>query len=75
MSEEIKKQLSSLQRNMNKYGRYIEELEKKVAILMANSHPKADFVCTTCGSKAKRVTDNIIKSRRNSNGTTRILCK
>ena len=59
MSEEIKKQLSSLQRNMNKYGRYIEELEKKVAILMANSHPKADFVCTTCGSKAKRVKDNI----------------
>ena len=59
MSEEIKKQLSSLQRNMNKYGRYIEELEKKVAILMANSHPKADFVCTTCGSKAKRVRDNV----------------
>ena len=29
----MKKQLSSLQRTMNKYGRYIEELEKEVAIL------------------------------------------
>ena len=59
MSKEMKKQLSSLQRTMNKYGRYIEELEKEVAILKANSHPKSDFVCTTCGSKAKRVKDNI----------------
>ena len=59
MPEEIKKQISSLQRTMNKYGKYIEELEKEVAILKANSHPKSDFVCTTCGSKAKRVKDNI----------------
>jgi len=59
MSEEIQKQLSSLKRAMNKYGRYIEELEKEVAILKANSHPRADFVCTTCGSKAKRVKDKV----------------
>ena len=37
----------------------IEDLEKEVAILKANSHPVSDFVCTTCGSKAKRVKDNI----------------
>ena len=59
MSEEIQKQLNSLKRSVNKYGVYIEELEKEVAILKANSHPRADFVCTTCGSKAKRVKDNI----------------
>ena len=59
MSEEIQKQLNSLKRSVNKYGAYIEDLEKEVAILKANSHPKADFVCTTCGSKAKRVKDNI----------------
>ena len=59
MSEEIQKQLNSLKRSVNKYGVYIEDLEKEVAILKANSHPKSDFVCTTCGSKAKRVKDNI----------------
>ena len=59
MSEEIQKQLNSLKRSVNKYGVYIEDLEKEVAILKANSHPRADFVCTTCGSKAKRVKDNI----------------
>ena len=59
MSEEIQKQLNSLKRSVNKYGVYIEDLEKEVAILKANSHPVSDFVCTTCGSKAKRVKDNI----------------
>tara|TARA_R100000656_G_scaffold108331_1_gene80412 strand:- start:192 stop:392 length:201 start_codon:yes stop_codon:yes gene_type:complete len=59
MSQEIKKQLNSLQKTINKYGKYIEELEKEVAILKTNSHPRTDFVCTTCGSKAKRVRDNI----------------
>ncbi len=59
MSEEIQKQLNSLKRSVNKYGVYIEDLEKEVAILKANSHPKSDFVCTTCGSKAKRVKDKV----------------
>ena len=59
MSEEIQKQLNSLKRSVNKYGMYIEDLEKEVAILKANSHPKSDFVCTTCGSKAKRVKDKV----------------
>jgi hypothetical protein len=44
---------------VNKYGVYIEDLEKEVATLKANSHPKSDFVCTTCGSKAKRVKDTV----------------
>ena len=59
MAEEIQKQLNSLKRSVNKYGVYIEDLEKEVAILKANSHPKSDFVCTTCGSKAKRVKDKV----------------
>ena len=33
MSEEIQKRLDSLKKTMNKYGRYIEELEKDIAIL------------------------------------------
>lgn len=59
MSDKIQKQIDSLRRSVNKYGLYIEDLEKEVAILKANSHPKADFVCTTCGSEAKRVKDTV----------------
>ena len=36
---ELDKQMKSLQKTVNKYGRYIEELEKEVAILRKNSHP------------------------------------
>ena len=59
MSDNIQKQIDSLRRSVNKYGVYIEDLEKEVATLKANSHPKSDFVCTTCGSKAKRVKDTV----------------
>ena len=59
MSDKIQKQIDSLRRSVNKYGVYIEDLEKEVATLKANSHPKADFVCTTCGSEAKRVKDTV----------------
>ena len=50
----MKKQLSSLQRTMNKYGRYIEELEKEVAILKKDSHPAVEFICCKCGCEIKR---------------------
>ena len=33
----------------------IDELEIKVAKLELLSHKKADFVCTECGCKAKRI--------------------
>ena len=50
----LEKQLDVLQRGYNKYGKYIEELEKDVAILKANSHPKRDFVvCENCKCKLK----------------------
>ena len=44
----LEKQLDFLQRGYNKYGRYIEELEKDVAILKKDSHPIRDFVCCDC---------------------------
>ena len=52
---ELDRQVKSLQKNISKYGKYIEQIEKDIAILKKLSHPKADFVCTSCGSKAKRI--------------------
>jgi predicted nuclease of restriction endonuclease-like RecB superfamily len=37
----------------------IEEIQKTVDGLKKLAHPKADFVCTTCGSKAKRKINKI----------------
>ena len=58
---ELDKQVKSLQKTVNKYGKYIEEVEKNIAILKKVAHPKADFVCTDCGTKAKRVKDKVNK--------------
>ena len=44
----LEKQLNALHRGYNKYGRYIEELEKDVAILKKKSHESRDFVCCNC---------------------------
>ena len=52
---ELDRQVKSLQKNIGKYGKYIEQVEKDIAILKKLSHPKADFVCTGCGCKAKRI--------------------
>ena len=65
---DLDKQIKSLQKTVNKYGEYIEEVEKNIAILKKVAHPKADFVCTDCGTKAKRVKGKLNKIRRNSNG-------
>ena len=48
----LEKQLNALQRGYNKYGRYIEELEKDVAILKKDSHPPQEYICCRkCGCK------------------------
>ena len=62
---DLDKQIKSLQKTVNKYGEYLEEVEKNIAILKKVAHPKADFVCTDCGTKAKRVKDkpNKLKER------------
>ena len=36
---ELDKKMKQVQKNLNKYGKYIEEVEKKVAILKKDSHP------------------------------------
>ena len=36
---ELDKQLKSARKTINKYGKYIEKLEKEVAILKKDSHP------------------------------------
>ena len=47
-------QIKQMQKTLNKYGKYIESLEKDVAILKANSHPEKDFVvCENCKCKLK----------------------
>ena len=58
---ELDKQVKSLQKTVSKYGKYIEDVEKNIAILKKVAHPKADFVCTDCGTKAKRVKDKVNK--------------
>tara|TARA_R100001594_G_scaffold145992_1_gene196787 strand:+ start:189 stop:461 length:273 start_codon:yes stop_codon:yes gene_type:complete len=49
----LDKQFKSLQKTVNKNAKYIEELEKDVAILKKDSHPIKEFVCLECGCKAK----------------------
>ena len=52
--DELKLKLISIARTLMKYGKYIEDLEKDVAILKANSHTKRDLVvCENCKCKIK----------------------
>ena len=53
---ELDKQMKSLHKTVNKYGEYIEELEKNVAILQKDSHPSQEYICCKkCGCKSKKV--------------------
>ena len=36
---ELDKKMKQVQKNLNKYGKYTDEFEKKVAILKKDSHP------------------------------------
>ena len=52
---ELDFQIRAHAKALDKYGRYIEELEKEVAILQKNSHPIKDFVtCDCCKKKLKQ---------------------
>ena len=47
---ELDKQMKVVQKNLSKYGKYIEELEKEVAILKKDSHPAQEYICCKkCG--------------------------
>ncbi len=60
---ELDLQIRAHAKSLDKYGRYIEEIEKDVAILKKHSHSQADFVCMKCGCHAKRV-EKVTKKRR-----------
>jgi hypothetical protein len=52
---ELDLQVRAHAKAIDKYGKYIEELEKEVAILKKNSHPIRDFVtCDCCKKKLKQ---------------------
>ena len=57
--------------NLDKIQKYVEEeneldikvkaLESKIKKLEKLAHPVADFVCTKCGTKAKRIKNKLNK--------------
>mgnify|MGYP003678535103 CR=1 FL=1 len=40
--DEVNKQINSIQRSVNKYGKYIEEMEKDIAEIKAIAHKPVD---------------------------------
>ena len=53
---ELDKQMKSLQKTVIKYGEYIEEVEKNIAILKKDSHPSQEYICCRkCGCKIAKV--------------------
>ncbi len=59
MVDELDRKIDSLKRTINKYGKYIEELEKDVAILKKDSHPSQEFICCRqCGCKITKIKKN-----------------
>ena len=49
---ELDLQMKQTRKTINKQGKYIEEIEKKVAILETDSHPSQEYICCRkCGCK------------------------
>ena len=49
---ELDIQVKQQQKTISKQGKYIEEIEKKVAILEVDSHPAQEYICCRkCGCK------------------------
>ena len=49
---ELDIQVKQMQKTISKQGKYIEELEKEVAILKKDSHPAQEYICCRkCGCK------------------------
>ena len=51
---ELDIQMKQAQKTIAKQGKYIEEVEKDIAILKKDSHPRADWICMKCGCTAKK---------------------
>ena len=53
---ELDRQMKSLQKTVNRNAKYIEELEKDIAILKKDSHPSQEYICCKdCGCKIAKV--------------------
>jgi len=52
---ELDMQVKSLQKSVNKYGKYIEELEKDIAILKKASHKPIDGLTDRLNNLEKKV--------------------
>tara|TARA_R110000824_G_scaffold240151_6_gene428806 strand:- start:4981 stop:5253 length:273 start_codon:yes stop_codon:yes gene_type:complete len=53
---EVDIQLKQLQKNVEKQGKYIEDLEKDNAILKKDSHPSQEYICCKkCGCKITKI--------------------
>ena len=62
---ELDKQMKSLQKTVNRNAKYIEELEKNIAILKKDSHPAQEYICCKkCGCKAKKIKKKIRKKEK-----------
>ena len=49
---ELDLQIRAHAKQIDKYGKYIEELDKNIAILKKDSHPPQEFICCKeCGCK------------------------
>tara|TARA_R100000808_G_C2142055_1_gene149846 strand:- start:1694 stop:1978 length:285 start_codon:yes stop_codon:yes gene_type:complete len=52
---ELDIQMKQVQKTISKQGKYIEELEKEVAILRKDSHPPQEYICCKkCGCKISK---------------------
>ena len=52
---ELDLQIKAHAKELDKLGRYVEELEKEVAILKTDSHPPQEFICCRrCGCKINK---------------------
>ncbi len=48
---ELDKQVEAMKKDLNKYGKYIEEAEKELAILKEMAHPERELICKCCKNK------------------------
>tara|TARA_R100001591_G_scaffold56578_1_gene66226 strand:- start:209 stop:496 length:288 start_codon:yes stop_codon:yes gene_type:complete len=48
---ELDKQVKVMKKDLNKYGKYIEEAEKELAILKKMAHPERELICKCCKNK------------------------
>ena len=52
---DLDKQMKVFHKKIDKYGKYIEGLEKEVAVIKKVSHPPQEFICCrNCGCKINK---------------------